>query len=216
MLKLSLVEDKVKNKTTTILEILFGLVFLILFVVSGILASENTKLQKEVIVLKSAPSPSIMPTVNPTATASPTSDWKTYTNPTYHISFQYPQDFVTPNIMDSGKMLTANFSSSDKNKQLIVWAADTRNDLHDEHGFNCVKSLLTNVTVTIGGHSGVMNANETDPSMPDCLYGGTPTIFDTYFVSVSDMPLDVQYGGPKIEVSITELNQILSSFQFTQ
>lgn len=143
--------------------------------------------------------------------------WELYSNPEYNVSFKYPSNLIQdPSVYNPtpSKMLVLQFYSSDKKIQFNLWTSNLRDDLKDEHGFEGVKQLSID-TVIVGGHNGTLTTYETDTTNQMSENSPPSYISEIYVVSLKDMPLDMQYSGPRDSISRQQLDQILSTFKFT-
>jgi hypothetical protein len=86
-------EPKQNNSVVTILSVLL----LISVFIAGFFAYRTQSLVKEITKLRTPP----VPVITATPTPDPTTDWKTYTDDTLNISFQYPGN-LTFKILENG------------------------------------------------------------------------------------------------------------------
>ncbi len=89
------VSKEVTPKHFPVITLILSLVITVLGISTTILVYQNMQLRQQVTLLNQ----SIAPT--PTPTDDPTTNWNTYTNEQYKISFRYPNDMIIGDIQDS-------------------------------------------------------------------------------------------------------------------
>ncbi|MCL5411733.1 MAG: hypothetical protein M1150_03265 [Patescibacteria group bacterium] len=147
---------------------------------------------------------------NTVSTSSATADWRTYSNSTYGLSFKYPTTLVLGSSSSANNMLNLEFSSSDKKSNLFVYAATKSADFRYGHGVEGTKRVLEK-NVTVGGYTGNLTQYKTDAS----LQGSDTSLYDSYFITFQDQLVAIEYFGLKDVVTQQQLDQILSTFKFT-
>ncbi len=81
-----------KPKTNSFLVVLLIVLLLISVSIAGFFAFQTQNLVKELTLLKTIPTPEVIP--EPVVTAGPTADWKTYTDKLNRFSFKYPDNVI--------------------------------------------------------------------------------------------------------------------------
>ncbi|CAN5315025.1 hypothetical protein BH10PAT1_BH10PAT1_1380 [soil metagenome] len=228
------VEPKPKSN---LLMIGLGLIILVLLLVSGYLGYQNMQLQKEVTSMKTADKMMVETSPNPVATTDPTNGWKTYTNSDFNFSFKYPTNFeVNDGSNENGLFVTAQVSgietvphgsfsvTTDKNSGIDSIINDLYN-LSNNGSYKSPTSVSTytrNQDINIGGIIAHIYT-ETGNTVADAPIDHSNIILiqrdNKYYVisywynDTSNLSNDsVEYGISYQNI----LNQILSTFKFTQ
>lgn len=108
-----------KKKINPLL-IIFGIVLLLLALGTGFLFVQNTNLQKEIAELKTISSPLPALAGTPVAPSSSTSDWKSYTNDKYGISFSYPNTYIIQADESDTNPFSINIYTDNSNNKLLL------------------------------------------------------------------------------------------------
>ena len=164
---------------------------------------------------------SAIPTVKPVATTDLTADWKTYTNTKFGFSFKYPTDFKTTlspttgeefnlvvdkktNVSEMGFVpvqFSINMSRDENNMIRNITTLSQAEEIYKINRNQTRKSILLDnkSAVTVAG-------------LVEGLGPGTGQFLSYTFVKLNNEVLIIQLGNKDYQ---TELNQILSTFKFT-
>ncbi len=181
------------------ISLFLALIAFILLLSTGFLAYQNMKLQKQILALKTTPSPTPTPILDETA------NWKTYTNQKYGYLVKYPPDWKYTETDDpglgDGPLSYTTFIPTNippKDSQTFTIIIDRKNWTEYKKG-----------AVSIGGFK------------PFNFNGTNALIFDQpgydkqiSFNSPSQNTIIIGYSGDLGEKNMKITDQILSTFKF--
>jgi hypothetical protein len=205
------VSTSIPIKNNNLLTLVFSVFLLLLLASTGYLYYQNQQLKR---MLANYQTPVASPT--PTATANPTTNWKTYTNPDGTSSFKYPSDW--------------SYQSSSEGCGPVFYPPNTKNTWLTVCGINSSETAKQMAESSIGPNSSSKLISEKNIVI-DSKNGieqviSVPTREQDIFVFIDNV--DSKYEGRgTLQVYLynqdltqtqkyNELfNQILSTFKFT-
>lgn len=94
---------------SSLFPILFVVLILVLLAATGVFAYQNMQLQKQIAILQTQPTPTLLlpptPQTKPDLAPPNTSNWKTYTSSAIGVEFKYPPDWKITTFPNNSRMI---------------------------------------------------------------------------------------------------------------